>query len=91
MYYLAVLTIVDAARNQQERPAHLRYISDLYEQGYVQEAGPFADGSGGLVIYQNVDENTARRLAEADPAVTSGARTLRLIPWKVLDLPLSGS
>ena len=89
MKYLALLTIVDAELNGRVRPDHLRYISALYEQGKVFQAGPFPDGSGGLVIYHNLDEPDLRALAEADPVITSGARTLTWIPWHVLELPIA--
>ncbi len=88
MTFLAMLTIVDPELNQNVRPSHLRYISDLYRQGKVLMAGPFGDGSGGLVIYHNVEEAEAKELAEADPVVQSGARTLKLVPWTVLTLPI---
>ncbi|NMP24177.1 YciI family protein [Sulfobacillus harzensis] len=88
MYYVATLIIVDSEKNRTSRPQHLAYISDLYERGHVLMGGPFEDGSGGMVIYQNVDQETAERLAHHDPAVTSGARTVSLRPWRRLDLPI---
>lgn len=85
MKYVAWLTIVDAEKNQASRPQHLAYLQNLYRQGLVAMAGPFADGSGGMVVYQGVDEETAQRLASEDPAVTSGARTVSVWAWKPLD------
>lgn len=90
MAYLAMLEIVDADLNREVRPRHLRYIAELYRQGKVLHAGPFADGSGGLVIYHNVDEDEARALAAHDPVIESGARRLTLIPWTILDLTAEG-
>ncbi len=87
MLFLAILTIVNADLNRTVRPDHLRYLEECHRDGKVLLAGPFEDGTGGLVIYQNVDLTQARKLAQADPAVTSGARTLQLIPWAVLDFP----
>lgn len=88
MVYAAVLTIVDAEKNAQSRPGHLAYISELYRAGKVLMGGPFEDGGGGMVIYHHVDAEEAERLARQDPAVTSGARTLVLRPWRLLDLPI---
>lgn len=88
MKFVAMLTIVDPALNQEVRPAHLRYISDLYETGQVFAAGPFLDGKGGMVIYECEDAVEADRLAQADPVVACGARTVEVRPWQVLDLPL---
>ncbi|QSO46884.1 YciI family protein [Alicyclobacillus mengziensis] len=88
MKYLAMLTIVDPEKNQESRPAHLKYASDLYLQGKVFAAGPFPDGKGGLVIYDCESDEEATRLANADPAVTSGARTVEVRAWRTLDLPV---
>ncbi|KPV40524.1 YciI family protein [Alicyclobacillus ferrooxydans] len=88
MKYLATLTIIDQEKHQASRPAHLKYVSELYEQRKVFAAGPFPDGKGGLVIYDCDSDDEAKRLANADPAVTSGARTVELRAWTTLDLPL---
>lgn len=88
MKFVALLTIVDPVGNQRHRPAHLDYLNQLFKQGKVVEAGPFADGAGGLVIYDCVDEDEAMRLAQADPVVSTGVRTLVLRAWNPLSLPL---
>lgn len=86
MMYVAFMTIRDAKLNQAVRPAHLQYVARLQEKGQVLMAGPFQDGSGGMVIYQNVTESESRSLAENDPVISSGARELRLTAWNPLDL-----
>jgi uncharacterized protein len=86
--YLAMLTIVNQERNQETRPEHLKYVSDLFLQAKVFAAGPFPDGKGGLVIYDCESDEEAIRLANADPAVTSGARTVEVRAWTTLELPL---
>ncbi|WDL98604.1 YciI family protein [Alicyclobacillus sp. ALC3] len=88
MKYVALLTIVDPELNQQVRPAHLAYISDLYRQGKVVMAGPFVDGKGGMVMYECDSEEEASQLAQADPVVAAGARTLELHAWHQLELPV---
>lgn len=88
MKHLALLTIVDAKMNEQMRPAHLQYASDLYKAGKVHSAGPFMDGKGGLIIYECETLEEAVRLAHADPIVTSGARTVEVRAWKTLVLPI---
>lgn len=89
MLYVAVLTIVDQELNAKVRPAHLSYLNDLYKQGKVVMAGPFTDKQGGMVIYKAESPEEARRLAEADPVVKEGARTLELREWRPLELPLA--
>lgn len=88
MKYVALLTIVDAELNQRIRPDHLTYVSKLFEQGKVVMAGPFTDGKGGLVVYECDSEEEAIKLANADPVVALGARTLELRSWQMLDLPV---
>ncbi|MEJ2171037.1 MAG: YciI family protein [Desulfobacterales bacterium] len=43
--------------------------------------GRFADGKGGLVIYMAPSLEEATRIAESDPYIASGARTLEVYEW----------
>ncbi|EJL46864.1 hypothetical protein BAG01nite_23200 [Brevibacillus agri] len=89
MLYVALLPIVDQELNAKIRPAHLEYINDLYKQDKVFMAGPFTDKQGGMVIYKAASLEEARKLAEGDPVVVEGARTLELREWNPLELPLT--
>jgi hypothetical protein len=89
MLYVALLPIVDADLNAKVRPAHLEYLDKLYKENKVVMAGPFTDKKGGMVIYRADSLEEAKRLAEADPAVAEGARTLELREWSPLEFPLS--
>jgi hypothetical protein len=89
MHFVALLTIIDADLNAQTRPAHLEYLDKLYKEGKVVMAGPFTDKKGGMVIYRADSLEEAKALAEADPVVASGARTLELREWSPLQFPLS--
>lgn len=89
MLYVALLSIVDQELNAKVRPAHLEYVNDLFKQDKVLMAGPFTDKQGGMVIYKAASLEDARKLAEADPVVVEGARTLELREWSPLELPLS--
>ncbi|MBO8172296.1 MAG: hypothetical protein H0Z33_10435 [Bacillaceae bacterium] len=91
MKYVAFLHIVDAEKNRQVRPAHLDYVNRLYEEGKILMAGPFTDGKGGMVVYEAPDIETAKKLAENDPVIVEGARTLELREWNMLDLPVDPS
>ncbi|SDP20081.1 hypothetical protein SAMN04487897_14613 [Paenibacillus sp. yr247] len=91
MIYVALLPIVDADKSARTQPAHLAYINRLYLEGNVVMAGPFADGLSGMVLYRADSEEEARRLAEHDPFVLEGARTLELRAWNALDFPLPES
>ncbi|RKN84001.1 YciI family protein [Paenibacillus ginsengarvi] len=89
MLYVANLTIIDADLNAQFRPAHLEYLDKLFKENKVVMAGPFADKKGGMVIYRADSAEEAKALAEADPVVVEGARTLELREWNALQFPLS--
>ncbi|MBO8164327.1 MAG: hypothetical protein H0Z34_11500 [Brevibacillus sp.] len=88
MLYAAILTIVDPDLNAKIRPAHLDYINQLFLQDKVVMAGPFTDKRGGMVIYRANSLEEARQMAEADPVVAQGARTLELREWNPLSFPL---
>jgi uncharacterized protein YciI len=88
MLYVAILPIVDQELNAKVRPAHLEYIHELFLKGQVMMAGPFTDKQGGMVIYKADSYEEAKRLAEADPVIVEGARTLELREWNPLNLPL---
>jgi uncharacterized protein len=78
--YLQDPTVVEA-----HRPAHRAYLTKLLEQGQLFASGPYADGSGALIIYEADSPEQAANLLESDPFHTAGVFlqwTLR--PWKVV-------
>jgi uncharacterized protein len=78
--YLQDPTVVEA-----HRPAHRAYLTSLLEQGQLFASGPYADGSGALIIYEADSPEAAATLLESDPFHTAGVFlnwTLR--PWKVV-------
>lgn len=88
MKCVARLAIVDAEKNVEYRPQHLKYMGELYRRGKVFMAGPFVDKTGGLVIYETGSLEEAIRMVNEDPVVKSGARTATVQEWTVLDLEL---
>lgn len=81
---------------QQTVSAHAQYIADLTERGVVVLAGPsFApsyDPRGehavtleqappGIVVFEAADEEAARGIMDADPAVAAGVFKARLNPF----------
>ncbi|WP_324669688.1 YciI family protein [Geochorda subterranea] len=85
-HVVALLWIVDPEANRRLRPAHLEYIGRLHREGKVVMAGPFGDGSGGMVVYRVDSVDEARRLVLDDPVVSGGARRFSLLPWTPLEL-----
>lgn len=71
-------------RRAEFRDAHIAYIRDLYEQGNVLMGGPFADTTGGVIIFRSPDEAAAWQLVQEDPFVTESViGDLRLREWSV--------
>jgi uncharacterized protein len=78
--YLQDPTVVEA-----HRPAHRAYLTGLLNGGKLFASGPYADGSGALIIYEADSPEAAANLLESDPFHTAGVFlkwTLR--PWKVI-------
>ncbi|MCG7409943.1 YciI family protein [Paenibacillus sp. ACRRX] len=82
-YFAAVLDMKDESKNLTFRPHHLEYLATLSEQGKVHLKGPFKDGSGGMVIYIADSLEEAQQLAENDPYVVEGVRSLHLREWGI--------
>jgi uncharacterized protein len=85
-YYAAFLKMQDPTKSQDLRPQHIAFLDQGGRDGKVYARGRFADNTGGLVIYQAQSLDEARKLAESDPYVSSGARSLELHEW---DMKLS--
>ncbi len=71
---------------EQPLDDHVEYLRDLYQQGRVIMAGPFADGSGGLTILKVNDEAEAHSLMERDPDVIKGILAPDIRAWSPLNL-----
>jgi uncharacterized protein len=72
--------------------AHMTYLADLHEAGYLLAAGPVLgdDTFRGLSIL-TVEPEQARALKEQDPAVRAGRFTVKIFPWMVPDGAVSFS
>jgi peptidyl-prolyl cis-trans isomerase A (cyclophilin A) len=75
------------AGSEKQLDPHVKYWAGLSDQGYVVEGGPYADGSGGLIVLQKVTKADAERMAKDDPAVQSGLLQASVKQW-VVKLPL---
>jgi uncharacterized protein len=63
--------------------AHMSYLADLHQAGFLLAAGPLMDDSfRGLAILK-VDPEVARQLMEEDPAVQAGRLKVAVMPWMV--------
>ena len=69
------------------RPAHRLYVRRLFDEGKVLLAGPFADGSGALFVYEAESLEAARAIAAEDPYSTGGAfADCRISEWSLLGI-----
>ena len=75
----------DTSKIVEFRPAHREYLRELVSQNKLVISGPFADDSGGLLVYDAADESEVDTIIKADPFHKCGvfqAWTLR--PWKIV-------
>jgi len=82
-YFAAFLTMRDLAKCQDLRPEHMEFLGQMEAEGKIFARGRFSDGAGGLVIYQTESLEQAVKIAESDPYVRSGARSLELHEWEM--------
>jgi uncharacterized protein YciI len=64
--YVLELAFDDDERRLAARPAHRERLARLYAEGTLVMAGPWADGSGALLIFRT-DEPGLREIIAADP------------------------
>ncbi len=80
-YFAAFLNMKDPEKNATYRPQHMDFLVQKEKEGAIFARGRFTDGTGGLVVYIADSPEQARTIAESDPLVVSGARTLDLHEW----------
>jgi uncharacterized protein YciI len=70
----------DAGAIRRVVPEHVAYWRDAAPGGY--RGGPFADRSGGLILFDAPDLNAAEAAAASDPFVREGVlRESRVREW----------
>jgi uncharacterized protein YciI len=80
-YFVALLKMKDTEKNQSFRQQHIDFLTLQEKEGTVYARGRFPNGAGGMVIYIAESFSDALKLAESDPYVAFGARTLELYEW----------
>jgi uncharacterized protein YciI len=68
---------------QKIQKGHLDYMGELFKEGKLIAAGPFADKLDvrGVVIYRVATVDIAKELAASDPAVKAGRLVIDARPW----------
>jgi uncharacterized protein YciI len=77
---------LDDVASDALQDAHMAYLAQLHEDGYLVAAGPLLGGPEeplrGLSLLR-VDPERARKLTQADPAVRAGRFEVKILPWMV--------
>lgn len=87
--YFMVFLKSGPIRNQNEEESamlqedHLEHLSKMYQEGYADIIGPFADDGEirGITIYNVPTLKIADSLANLDPLVKAGRLTVEVRPW----------
>lgn len=80
--FLVLTTFTSAEARMAHRPAHREYLHELVAQGKLLMAGPFADESGGLIIFEARDEAEVDEIMAKDPFTTGDVfATTEIRPW----------
>ncbi|MHA6792060.1 YciI family protein [Pseudonocardia bannensis] len=74
---MAFFTVVwkytdDAELIDRARGAHAAYLKEQVAAGLVRVAGPFEDGTGGVLVAEVADQAELKSLLDGDPYVAQG-------------------
>jgi len=84
-YAASIEYLQDTAIVEAHRPAHRAYLTKLLDSGKLFASGPYADGSGALIIYEADSPDEAEGLLTADPFHAAGVfLNWQLRPWKIV-------
>lgn len=79
--------VSDPSHIERVRPAHQSYAQTIKAKGELIMAGPFADGSGALLVYRAKSKDQATALVLGDPYHTEGVfETYALSEWRLFGL-----
>jgi uncharacterized protein YciI len=86
MKFAAVIEYLqDAERVGRVRPVHRQYLAGLKANGQLAASGPFADGTGALIVYEADTAEAAEALLKGDPFHAEGVFLRWAIrPWNVV-------
>ena len=80
MKYAAIIKYTpDASTIAKARPAHREYLTGLHAQGKLVISGPFADDSGGLLVYEADRPEQVEAMIVKDPFAEQGV----FLSWEI--------
>lgn len=68
--FLVLTTFTSQEARQAHRAPHRKHLNAQAEAGKLIMAGPFADESGGMIIFDADSEDEVREIMAADPFST---------------------
>lgn len=87
------LVFTDSPERLAARPAHRRRLGELHAGGRLVAAGPWADGSGAMLVF-DVDRRGLEEITRADPYyTTTGVQVRSVREWTPVvgpDTPAAG-
>ncbi|MEU8249398.1 YciI family protein [Nonomuraea sp. NPDC048916] len=83
--YVLQLAFDGDPRRLEARPAHREHLRALQAEGRLVTAGPWADDSGALHVYEVTDEAELRDILRTDPyTAVDGYEVVLLKEWTPL-------
>jgi uncharacterized protein YciI len=77
--------LAETDRRMVVRPAHREYLTELKASGKLVAAGPFADQTGALLVYDVADEAELREILAKDPYTPANVYEIAtLAEWQPL-------
>jgi uncharacterized protein YciI len=74
----------EQSRGQRLWTEHAAFMDDLFRRGLIELAGPFADGSGALVVVRAESPSLVRSWFDADPWTVHDILPVReVLEWTV--------
>ncbi|MFC0527033.1 YciI family protein [Phytohabitans kaempferiae] len=81
--WIVELSLAPTAERLQARSAHRRLLASLCERGVVRMAGPLADDSGAVVVFDVPGRDDVERLLKRDPYLaTPGVAVASVREWR---------
>jgi uncharacterized protein len=83
--YVVQLDFKNNERRLEVRARHREYLAELLAAGKLVTAGPFADDTGALLVYEVADEAELRDLLADDPYTAADVYDIaQLREWKII-------
>lgn len=74
--------IESETQRTKARPKHREWLAERAEEDVILASGPFADGSGALLIFQADSKSSLRQLLGEDPmALAGGVTATKITEW----------